>query len=160
MMSTIDGMNYTAADVTREPVGLRRLAAARAVLLRATRPPAAGRRRARAVARAVPRPAPDRAGPIDPDGPACRDARLRRIERDGAGGQARIAGPRAPPAVLLRPSREGAGPDTEGHTTSRPPARSHDGPPCQSSAALNCGAARSRANSCASARVTTSSISV
>src|SRR5450759_2678365 len=116
-------MNYTAGDEAHE---LPRLAAPGAVLFRPARAPAAARRRAPALAGAVSRVAPDRAGPTDPDGAARRDARLRRVERDGARGPARIARPRVPPPVGRGPSGESLGSHAEGFSPPRPSARPHD----------------------------------
>src|SRR5690349_11209515 len=68
----------------------RGLAAPGAPVLHAPREPALPGRRPRALARAVPRPAPPRAGAPAAHGPGRADPRLRRLQRDG---------PRGPPGV-------------------------------------------------------------
>src|SRR5258708_39719286 len=100
MMSTIEQINYTVSDETQRRPRLRGLAAPDAALLRSAREPSAPRCRAAALAGAVPRAAPHRAGPADSDGAAGRDARLRCVERHRVGGSARGARARAPPSVL------------------------------------------------------------
>src|SRR6266851_3270798 len=98
-------MNYTTGDERRKPTRLRRLASPGAALLRPARTAAVARRGAPALAGAVSRVAPDRTRPTDPDGAARRDTRMRRLERHGARGPARIARPRASPSVGRGPSR-------------------------------------------------------
>ena len=95
------------------------LAAAGAVLLRAAGQPAGAGRGARAVAGAVPRPAPHRAGPAGADGAARRDAGLRRVERHRPGRSTRIARAGAAAILSRRPAGEGAGVDTERRTRVR-----------------------------------------
>src|SRR5712691_10915804 len=90
-------VNYTVLDEAAESAPERRLVApGQAVLCPAGEPapPGGG---APALPRPVPRAAPDRAGAPHSHGRAGRDARLRRVERHGIGGPARIAGPRTPP---------------------------------------------------------------
>src|SRR3982074_2486607 len=99
-------MNYTIGDEAADKRRLRCLAAPDAALLRPACAPAAARRRAPALAGAVSRVAPDRARPTDPDGAARRDPRLRRVERDGVGGSARVARSRASPPVGRGPQGE------------------------------------------------------
>src|SRR5204862_8305801 len=99
MMSTIYEINYTDGDEADRHSCLRCLAAPGAALLRPAGEPAAARRRARAFAGAVSCAASDRARPADPDGAARRDAGLPRVERDGPGGSARVAGSGAAPSV-------------------------------------------------------------
>src|SRR5207245_4302761 len=120
-------MNYTVLDEARGSAPERRLVApGQAVLRPAGEPPPAGRRTP-ALARPVSRAAPDRAGPTHTDGAPCRDTRLRRVERHGAGGPARIPGAPAPPPFGRRPPGEGPGPHPERRSAPRPPPRSHDG---------------------------------
>src|SRR3970282_2993502 len=97
MMSTIDGINYTVGDETGEPPRLRRLAAPGAAVFCPAGESPVARRPAAALAGAVSPAAPGRARPADPDGAARRDARLRRVERDGPGEPATIAGAGCPP---------------------------------------------------------------
>src|SRR5882672_3344577 len=125
MMSTIYEINYTDGDEADERPCLRCLAAPGAALLCAAREPAAARRRARAVAGAVSRAAPDRAGPADPDGAARRDAGLPRVERDGPGGPARVTRPGAAPSDGRGPAGEGAGSHANRFTAPDAAARSH-----------------------------------
>src|ERR1700686_3341939 len=80
MMSTIEQMNYTDGDEAAKHPCLRRLAAADPALLRSAREPATPRRGARALAGAVPRAAPDQAGPR---GPAPARARVLHLMNAG-----------------------------------------------------------------------------
>src|SRR5713226_8292536 len=114
-------------DEAREPSRRRPLGAACAAVLRpAGEPPPVGGT-APALPRPVSRAPPDRAGAPHSHGATCRDARLRRVERHGAGGPARIPGSRASPPLGRGPPGEGIGPHPDGLSAPRPPPRSHDG---------------------------------
>src|SRR5262249_16172527 len=84
-----------------------RVAAAGEVLLRPAGTSAPLRRRVRAVAVAVPRPAPDRTGAAAPHGTPGGDIGLRRVERDRPGRPAGSAGAGGAPRVGEGPPREG-----------------------------------------------------
>src|SRR5216683_3623106 len=146
-------MNYTPPDAGRKLPRLRRLAALGAVLLRSARAPAAARCGAPALAGAVSRLAPDRAGPTPPDGAARCDARLRRVQRDRARGSARIARSRAPSPVGYRSPGEGAGSHADRCPAPRPSDRSHDDTARNPRTAVRPRATGTGANAHASARV-------
>src|SRR6266851_3948305 len=146
-------MNYTARDETRKPPRLRRLAAPGAVLLRSARAPAVARRGAPALAGAVSRVAPDRAGPTGPDGAARCDARLRRVQRDRARGSARIARSRAPSPVGHGSPGESVGSHADRFSAPRPSHRSHDDTARHPRTAVRPRATGAGANPRASARV-------
>src|ERR1017187_10051838 len=153
MMSIIEEINYTVRDEA-EPQRLRRLAAPGAVLLCSARAPAAAGRGARSLAGAVSRAAPDRAGPADPDGTARRDARLRRVERDGARRSGRIARAGAGLPIGRRPPPGRVETHADRVTAPRPSARSHDHTAHDPRTPLRPRATDARAHSHASARVT------
>src|ERR1700736_6644285 len=126
MMSMIEQISYTVSDETERHPRLRGLAAPDAALLRSAREPSAPRRRAAALAGAVPRAAPHRAGPADSDGAARRDARLRCVERDGVGGPARVARSHPPPSVRQGSTGESVGPDANRFAAPHAAGRSDD----------------------------------
>src|SRR4051812_40762819 len=126
-MSTIEHINYTVRDETHGPSCLRRLAARGAAGFFPALPAAAARRGAPALAGTVSRAASDRAGPADPDGPARRDACVRRLERDRARGPARISRAGAPQSVHRGPPGESPRAHLERVPPPNPPARPHDG---------------------------------
>src|SRR3954452_1744633 len=127
MMSTIDVVNYTIGHGTATIPRLRRLAAARAVLFQPAGEPAADGRRTGTLTGAVPRAAPDRAGPSDPDGVARRNAGMRRVECDGARRSAGVARPGAPSSFRRRSTGQGAGSHAERLPAARAPGRADDG---------------------------------
>ena len=146
-------MNYTVLDEARDSPPERSVAApGQAVLRPAGEPPPLGRR-APALACPVSRAPPDRAGATHSHGAACRDPRLRRVERHGARGPARIPRSRASPPVGRGPPGEGTGPHPHRLSAPRPPPRSHDGPAGRPRTPLSPRRASARADPQASTRV-------
>src|SRR3954453_23719281 len=98
-LSTISKPNYNGGDGPKHCRSEPRVAAAGEVLLRSTGASPRARGSVRAVAGAVPRAAPDRAGAPYGDGAPRRDARLRCLEHHRPGRSAGGPRPRPAPAV-------------------------------------------------------------
>src|SRR5436190_6096385 len=126
MMSTIELINYTGGDETRQPRRVQRLEAHGAVLLRAARAPAPGGRRPGPVAGPVSRAPPDRAGPADADGAACRDVGVPCVECHRPGEPPGVSRPGAPAPIRGGSSRQGPGPYAHRCATPGADARADD----------------------------------
>src|SRR5579862_9636501 len=124
----------------------RGLGASAALLLHAARDAPSPGRRPAALTRAVPRAAPDRARPAHHDGRASRDPRLRRLQRHGARGPARIPWAGASPLFGGGSPGQGIGAHPNGLPTPGLAARSLDRTARRSRAAVSPRKAGARAN--------------
>src|SRR4051794_10533705 len=109
-MSTFGQVKYNDIHETLARARAWRLGAPGAFLLRAAGQPAHPGRRSPALPRPVPRPAPDRARPPRPHGPARGDPGLRRLQRDRPRGPPGVARLDTAAAVRGGPPGEGTGP--------------------------------------------------